>query len=120
MTLINYTPVEFTEAQKFAAGLTKHAQQFADDLVLKYRNNFAMLWYRDGWDIAKVQAVADEMGVGFTQMMQLNGAVGAFLNTYYPGQVPASELSSPVSYTVNPDGTMTFDAQGQYPGPQSE
>jgi hypothetical protein len=120
MSLVNYTPVEPTEAQKFAAGLAGRANQVAQTIVQLYRANFEMLWYREGWDVSNVQAIADEMGTAFTQLMIANGALGQLCATVYPGQVPESELASPVSYTVNPDGTIKFDANGTYPGPQRD
>jgi len=118
MTISNYQPVEPTEVQKFAAGLAARADNVAADIVQRYRQNFEMLWYREGWDVSNVQAIADEMGAEFTKLMQLNGNLGQFIADNYPGQVPDSELSSPVSYTVAADGTLTFDPQGVYPGPQ--
>jgi hypothetical protein len=120
MSLINYTPKELTKAEKVAASLKALGDQIGDDLVRRYRMAFAALWYRDDFTMADVQAVADEMGTAFTASMQLNGAFGEFLATYFPGQVPENELASPVPYTVNPDGTITFDAEGVYPGPQTE
>lgn len=119
MSVTNYTPAELTVAQKFAAGLAKRADQVAAQIVDSYKYNFEMLWHREGWTVADVQAVADEMGAEFTKLMQLNGNLGVFIEANYPGQVPAEQLSSPVAYTVNPDGTLTFDANGVYPGPQT-
>ena len=117
--LVNYTPtVQLTPAQEFAKGLAGRGNQVAQQIVQIYRDNFEMLWYREGWDVSNVQAVADEMGTAFTQLMAANGALGQLCATIYPGQVPNSELASPVPYTVNPDGTITFDTEGTYPGPQ--
>ena len=117
--LVNYTPaVQLTPAQEFAKGLAGRANQVAQTIVQLYRTNFEMLWYREGWDVSKVQEVADEMGTAFTQMMVANGALGQLCATVYPGQVPESELASPVAYTVV-DGKIKFDPNGTYPGPQS-
>ena len=118
MSLVDYTPVEPTEAQKFAAGLAGRANQVAQQIVQIYRDNFEMLWYREGWDVSNVQAVADEMGTAFTQLMAANGALGQLCATIYPGQVPNSELASPVEYEIV-DGKIVFDENGTYPGPQS-
>lgn len=118
--IINYTPAQLSDVQNFAAGLAGRAQQVADKIVELYRGNYAMLWRREGWDVSNVQEIADEMGTNFTALMQLNGALGAFIATNYPDAVPAEELASPVSYTVNGDGTLTFDAEGDYPGPIEE
>lgn len=119
MTIIDYSPEAPNEVKQFAAGLAGRANQVADQLVQMYRANFEMLWYRDGWDKSNVQAIADEMGVAFTQMMAKNRALGEFIDAQYPGQIPESELASPISYTVNPDGTITFDGDEDYPGPQT-
>lgn len=106
----------------YARGVAKFGNQIADQLVALHRQSREMLFHREGWDVAKLQAVVDAMGPAAIQIFQRSAALAAFLNQQYPGKLNEEELRSPVSYDkaiAETEGRIVFDPDAEYPGPKN-
>ena len=103
-----------TQHQIRGEGILKFGNQVADDLVRLYRMGREMLWQVPGYKVADAQAVIDAMGAEGLKVFQKNAALGAFINTNFPGVLAANELSPPVAYTVV-SGRVVLEPAAKYP-----
>ena len=76
-------------------------------LLSSYQANYRAFWFAKG---VTPQQVADQFGTDGAELFARSAALAAFLETQFPGEIPAEMLTVPAGYTVtcNEDGTVTI------------
>lgn len=118
MPLFEIEEPEVDEIKAVGDAIIARANQINDNIVRDYRLAKEDFWHRPDWSVEKAQAVIDYLGPAKSlKVFQALAALGQVIATINPGALEESELSAPVSYTVDEVGRIVFDENGTYPGP---
>jgi hypothetical protein len=114
MAVFEISEPEVNEHEVRGRSLLQFGNQVAEELVRLYRMGKEMLWGVPGYTTADAQATIESMGDQALPLFVKSAALGALINSQYPGILNESELSSPVPYSIV-EGAIVLDAEAEYP-----
>ena len=110
--------IPLTTADK--ASLTKNqmnlsASLFFNQAVQTFKQSFANVWNNPQG--LTPQNVFDAHGAGAAQLFANAQALATFINSVAPGTLSDNDVTPPITYVINPDGTVTSPAPAATPAP---
>jgi hypothetical protein len=112
-------PPKVFNALDHARNKAIESNQFTDSVLTQFRTTFEEFWgvsgsIRNGlfigsgsrYSLAEMQSVIDALGAGLMEIMTQAAAFTQFLNTAYPGVLPARYQQAGFDYTIEPTGVV--------------
>ena len=112
-------PAEVFNPLDHARNKAIESNQFTDSVLTQFKATFEQFWGVSGhtlgsvfvgngsqYSLAEMQLVIDQLGAGVIEIMTQAAAFTDFINTAYPGVLPARYQQAGFDYTVSQSGVI--------------